>query len=328
MDRFVVGTGRCGSTLLSQMLARHPAVTSLFEFFNGLDMTRRFASEPVDGETFAELVSQAHPFVTMVLARGYDVPEVVYPFGPGARFSRKQGLPWLLVSLLSRLSDRPDECFDEIRAELATWPRRHLREHYRALFDHLTWRDGGRVWIERSGSAIDYVASLDAFFPEARFVHIHRDGPEAALSIREHPAFRLAVTLSTAHLRGAPPSLDQLSEYERGEEIDRQLKLRPDAEHFGAFWSAQLARGVPMLEALGPARVLDLRFEDLVEAPERELARICDFFALEVGAGRFLRDASGLVRGMPPARAPELPAEERARLEAACASGMRLLGRA
>lgn len=327
MDRFVVGTGRCGSTLLSRMLAEHPSVTSLFEFFNGLDMTRRFADEPADGAAFADLISQPHPFVTMVLARGYDVPEVVYPFGEGARYRRDQGLPWLLVAMLSRLSDEPDALYDALREEVSRWPLRPLREHYRALFDHLTERMGGSVWIERSGSSIDYVSSLASLFPEARFVHIHRDGAEAALSMREHHAFRLAVTLSTAHLRGAPPSLAELSEYERGEEIDRQLRVRPDAAHFGEFWTRQLERGMPMLEALGPGRVLDLRFEELIASPERELARVGDFFHLEP-AEAFLDRASGLVRGMPPERAPELPADERARLAAACAPGMRLLGRA
>ena len=44
MDRFVVGTGRCGSTLLSRMLGENRSVLSIFEFFNGLDMTRRFSS--------------------------------------------------------------------------------------------------------------------------------------------------------------------------------------------------------------------------------------------------------------------------------------------
>ena len=42
VNRFIVGTGRCGSTLLSTMIAKNPAVLSLFEFFNGLDGTRRF----------------------------------------------------------------------------------------------------------------------------------------------------------------------------------------------------------------------------------------------------------------------------------------------
>jgi hypothetical protein len=42
VDRFVVGTGRCGSTLLSSMLAESAGVLSPSELFNGLDVTRRF----------------------------------------------------------------------------------------------------------------------------------------------------------------------------------------------------------------------------------------------------------------------------------------------
>ncbi len=80
MDRFVVGTGRCGSTLLSRMLAQQPSLLSVFEFFNGLDMTKRFSETPVDGAAFAALLSQEHPIVTMVLSRGYKVEEITYPF--------------------------------------------------------------------------------------------------------------------------------------------------------------------------------------------------------------------------------------------------------
>jgi hypothetical protein len=144
MDRFVVGTGRCGSTLLSRMLAGHPALLSVFEFFNGLDMTKRFGAGPVDGEAFAALISQEHPFVTMVLSRGYDVEEITYPFGPKARYTRDQGLPWLLVSTLPRLTDDPDELFDETLAFARTLPARELPEQYRALFE---W------WARRLGRA-------------------------------------------------------------------------------------------------------------------------------------------------------------------------------
>ena len=45
-------------------------------------------------------------------------------------------------------------------------------------------RCGRPCWVERSGSSIEYLEGLHAFFPEARFLHIHRDGPEAALSMR------------------------------------------------------------------------------------------------------------------------------------------------
>ena len=86
VHRFVVGTGRCGSTLLSRMLAAHRGVLSIFEFFNGIDAARRFDPAPIDGAEFASLISAEQPFVTAVLRRGYEVPEIVYPFGPGARY--------------------------------------------------------------------------------------------------------------------------------------------------------------------------------------------------------------------------------------------------
>src|SRR5262245_66321379 len=86
LNRFIVGTGRCGSTLLSTMIAKNPAVLSLFEFFNGLDGTRRFRREPMTGAEYRDLICEVHPFLHMVLERGYDVPEVTYPFeAPGAR---------------------------------------------------------------------------------------------------------------------------------------------------------------------------------------------------------------------------------------------------
>jgi len=63
MERFIVGTGRCGSTLLSRMLGLNPETLSLFEYFNGLDVFRRFAPEPVSGAEFADLIASAAPSV-------------------------------------------------------------------------------------------------------------------------------------------------------------------------------------------------------------------------------------------------------------------------
>src|SRR3990172_7835209 len=104
--RFVVGTGRCGSTLLSRMLAENPATLSLFEVFNGLDPGRRFASEPITGKEFAELLSTPQPMLTAVLRRGYPVEEVTYPFARG-RYRRDVDLPWILVSTLPWLAAHP-----------------------------------------------------------------------------------------------------------------------------------------------------------------------------------------------------------------------------
>lgn len=84
-----MGTGRCGSTLLSRMIRESPRVASIFEYWSGLDPARRFSKVPLDGPAFTELLCEAHAFAAMVLERGYDVPEVSYPLdAPGARFGR------------------------------------------------------------------------------------------------------------------------------------------------------------------------------------------------------------------------------------------------
>jgi putative sulfotransferase len=330
MDRFVVGTGRCGSTLLSKMLAEHPAVLSLFEFFNGLDMTKRFGEEPMHGAAFAQLISQEHPFVTMVLRRGYEVDEIVYPFGPKSRYQRSDGLPWILVSTLSRLSDDPDPLFDETVAFAATLPRRRLAEQYRALFDWLAQRLGKRCWIERSGSSIDYAGSLHKLYPDARFLHIHRDGHETALSMREHAAYRLAIGLMFGLLPSNRTfSISELQQLDPGgadDTVSELLASRPPVEYFGRYWSQELVNGYKGVAGIPPEQYREVRFEDLVANPREELQRIAEFFALPDGGG-WTERAAALVRGVPPARFGTLSAEEQERLAQTCRQGMELLHR-
>jgi hypothetical protein len=334
VDRFVVGTGRCGSTLLSRMLAESPEAISLSEFMNGLDMTRRFTDAPADGAELAWLLSQPHPFVTLVLERGYEVPEIVYPFGaPGARFGRGDSIPYLLGACLPRLGGDPDALFEALLEFARTRPKTTLAEHYRAVFDWLAARTGRAVWIERSGSSLDYVGELRRLFPAARFVHLHRDGREAALSMREHHAFRLAICMTSQVLERdrthSLADLDRAASAAAAEDrIGRMLASRPDVEPFGRFWSAQVGRGFDSARALPADAWLPLRFEDLLVRPEATLRAIADFFALDPERGGWIPRAAALVRGAPAPRFEKLSADEQARLEAACRPGMQLLGRA
>ncbi len=333
MDRFVVGTGRCGSTLLSRMLAQQPSLLSIFEFFNGLDMTKRFSQDPVDGETFAKLLSQEHPIVTMVLSRGYKVEEITYPFDrPDARYRRDQGLPWLLVSTLPRLTDDPDALFDEVVSLARTQPVQQLVAHYRALFDWLAARYDRSCWIERSGSSIDYLGSLYILFPEARFLHLHRDGPETALSMREHAAYRLAIHFVYERPRDTQPSIDDLRALETGRGADDPitaiLESRPPVEYFGGYWSQELEHGMRGAATLPAEQYMDVRFEDLVREPRETLNAISGFFELDSEASAWREKAAALVRGIPGTRFDLLTADEQRRLAEACRPGMQLLGRA
>ena len=329
MDRFVVGTGRCGSTLLSRMLAEHPDLLSIFEFFNGLDGARRFSRSAVSGAEFWEIISQPHPFITMITSRGYPVEEITYPFRANDRFQRTDDIPWLLVTTLGRLDNDPDTLLDRTEAFARKQPGQTLGEHYRKLFAWLAEVCGKTIWNERSGSSIDYIADLAQTFPGARFLHIHRSGEEAALSMREHHAFRLAISLvhglhpdvdiATAIAHRTPPKNAE-------DPVRKILESSPDAAYFGRFWSDQLTRGFRQLQFLDANQYMEIRFEDLITEPTTTLKKLSAFF--ELPDREWIAKSAALVRQLLPPRLPTLPEEEQARLIEACHAGNQLLGRA
>jgi hypothetical protein len=330
--RFIVGTGRCGSTLLSRMLALHPDVCSIFEFFTGLDWGRRFAEGPVSGAAFAELIGRPQPVIDAVLRRGYPVEEVSYPFDRG-RYARGDSMPWILVSMLPRLSDDPDRLFDQVIGFARGLPTQPLRAHYPELFTWLAAKSGRSLPIERSGSSIDYLASLRGFFPEARFLHLHRDGREVALSMREHHAYRVPISLmyDAPVDSGRRPSelgpIDFSAPPRDDDPISQILASRPPAAAFGRYWSDQVERGHQALAQIDPARYFEVRFEDLIARPSQALGAIARFFELP-GDDAWIEPGAALVRGVPAARAPSLAPGERAALDEACRPGMQRLGRA
>jgi putative sulfotransferase len=330
VDRFIVGTGRCGSTLLSRMLAEHRSLLMIFEFFSGLDIERRFGADPIGGEQLAELLSLETPALTMVMKRGFEIAEVVYPYGEHARYARDGAIPWIAAAALPRMSDDPDALFDATAAFASTLPRQGLADHYRSVFDWLAQRLDRTFWIEKSGSSIEYLDSLHDFFPNARFLHLHRDGCEAALSMREHHVYRLWVSLMFGGEAEAANAA--IEKYGGGDPagsddpITQLLESRPPVEYFGLYWTQLIARGFRALSRLDANQYLEVRFEDLVACPAEVLADIADFFALEAEDDGWIERAVALVRGIPPTRFDGLASDERERLADSCRVGRQLLG--
>jgi len=330
MDRFVVGTGRCGSTLLSRMLAQSPEMLSIFEFFNGLPGDRRLTPDAVSGQDLWDLISAPHPFITMVSSRGYDVDEICYPFDdPHTRYGRRDDLPWILVAALPRLSDDPDQLFDETRAFVLAQPLQPPAEHYRRLFEWFAAKAGKTCWNERCGSSIEFLPQLAAAFPEGKFLHIMRRGEEAALSMREMHPFRLAISL----VESLDPEVDvvtaldnKLPPAEGADPLRGVFENRPPAYHFGRFWADQVASGFRGVTRLRPDQYQEVSFEELILEPVATMRAVAEFFELDPGRGDWIERAAGLVRGMPPSRLDKLDPEERDRLVEMCRFGNRLQG--
>ncbi len=336
---FVVGTGRSGSTALSQILHAHPDVLSLNELLVSLmDPDASFPVRPLTGEEFWRLLSEPNRAFDAMIRSGVWMAE--FGYRPGRYSAQTTGIPKLSLMVLPHLTDDPDALFDELGRAVREWPRRSAPAHYEALFALLRDRFGRRVVVERSGHSLRWLPYLRLAFPTARFVHLHRNGPDCAVSMSRHAGFRtIALLAEMCELAGVkksseltpervatlPPRLSGLL----AERYDPALLWGADlpVTRFGALWSEMIRAGLDELSAIPADRRMTLSYETLLDEPDRELSRLAAFTGVAAPAGwlatgREVLDPGrrDLVRLLAP--------EERVALEEACAPGTAALASA
>jgi hypothetical protein len=327
---FVVGTGRCGSTALSRVLRLHPDVLSVSELIASVE-PGALPEQPLTGKEFWRLLASPRPFADRMVREGTPLPEHLYPGLRGGRFSAADGgIPALCLTTLPHLTDDPDALFEALEPVLAGRGLAPAGDHYRALFGELARRCGGgrRAVVERSGFSLASVPRLRSAFPEARFVHLHRYGPDCALSMSRHAGFRLLRMAAQAD-DGSPEQdlAAALGELTADDSFDLRAVLeRPvPVERFGELWSGMITEGLRQLAEVPPSLRASLSYEELLDAPQPQLTALARHIGVEPHPG-WLREASALLDGARRGAAQALAPDERARLCESCAPGMRALG--
>jgi putative sulfotransferase len=341
---FVVGTGRCGSTLLSSVLRLHPEVTSISELLSfatdlGSEIAATFPDGEVDGMWLWQRIASPLPRQNLMIRHDVAMHEVLYPWRDRThRFDRDTGVPAIAQVTLPHLTDDPDGWFDALEPVVKAFEDAPVGVQLRRLFDWLAARDRGAVWVERSGGSLRVVHRLIEHFPEARFVHLVRDGRDTALSMSRHRGFKMVLAcFQMLELLGCDPfqSSDRRWEGDLPDDLAALLPERFTRRAFcdfeappplcGHYWSGEIVDGLAVLDRLPPERLLTLRFEDLLDDPEPVLRRLLTYLLRtdDVDAG-FLARAATLVR-RPASRWQDLEARDRGRLEAACQAGFAAL---
>ncbi|MEL6103504.1 MAG: sulfotransferase [Pseudomonadota bacterium] len=333
---FIVGTGRCGSTLMSKLIHRHKDILSLSEVFTTFT-TKAFVSRQLDGVAFWKMLNHASPVLRKSITPKTSPAEFTYPLGPCDRYGLDD-LPACLMMTLPHLSEHPDALHAELRPVIEARPRAPLADQYRFWFDWLTVRHGKTMWIERTGSSLTMVKAITRVFPDAKFVHIHRDGRETALSMRAFQPMRVFLhmrnrlkTFGIDILRTPFRYSDSRVIYwlapmiERFTPAERFLETEPSLSEVGQFWSDMVAVGMTDLAKIPAHRVHTVKYADLVSAPRQTLTAFLDFAAPGLSQDTWLDDVSSIPQGRPPAW-KALTSKDQETLARAVAKGQSRLG--
>ncbi len=247
----LIGAGRSGSTALTEVLSYHPRLAWL----SGL--ADRYPARPAYNRHFLQTL---------------DAPLLR---GRPRRFQ-----PHECYRFWEHYCKGFTNPYRDLRAEDVT-PK--AKRSIRRAFEATLTPKRDRLLLKITGwSRLGY---LDEIFPDARFVHLVRDGRAVANSLLSVPWWHGWRGPQSWRL-GALPS-EYREEWEAAQESFVALA--------GIYWKILMDAVDTAREMIEPSRFLEVRYEDLCAEPESETRRIADFAGLdwpdildrEVGAGSF-----------------------------------------
>ena len=204
---FEVGVARSGTTILSLMLDAHPRIAIPYESHFFVDYYRNRDS------------------VNRKLANP-DARKEVMAGILNERYVRE----WDYTPSLESLD--LSECTDLAGA---------IRAVYEAYADH----HGKDIWGDKTPGYITHINVLNDLFPDAKFIHLIRDGRDVALSL--------------------------MKQWFGPNDFVSALK----------FWKERALVGERMLAMLPADRVFALKMEELALYPEETLRNLCHFLEIE-----------------------------------------------
>ena len=136
----------------------------------------------------------------------------------------------------------------------------------RIVMDMIAQKQGVKRWIDSTPTNIPHMLRIAKEFPDARIVHIIRDGRDVALSLDKR-------------------------EWSRPLPWDKEKSLLAA----GIYWEWIVRKGRKYGAKLG-SNYMEVRYEELVSDPGRTLARVGQFIQHDLNYARILRASVGSVK--------------------------------
>jgi len=209
-------------------------------------------------------------FVLGVSRSGTTLLRVILDRSPGIAIPDETFFIPQLAHRHSRPVD-PDEFLDDIRRlpRLAAWdvpaedfaarlrPGMSVGEAFAAVFSAYATKHGKPRWGDKTPMYMRHLGLIEELFPDTQYVHLIRDGRDAALAFLDMPEG--VVTRTWAHPR-SPAG-------------------------FACEWRTEVRRARDLGRRLGASRYLEVRYEDLIADAAGVVRSICEFADLPFELG-------------------------------------------
>lgn len=209
---FIAGCERSGTTFLAAMLGNHPKYVTTPECPFKVALAKRFDwSEPVTKKLVGEAISFLKLYFRFLI---WDIPLDENSFFK-THYNGSYSLRLLLEHTVSEFAK------------------------------HKLEKNFCTVWFDHTPRTIRFLGTVTKHFPDARFIHIVRDGRGIASSI--------------IPLDWGPNT----------------------AFHAAYFYKESVNFGLEAERTLGKSKVLRVYYEDLLRSPAEQVIRICEWLGIE-----------------------------------------------
>ena len=249
---FIVGTGRSGTNICQKMLNIHPDIKVIGETHFIQTLVLRFGSDTVTFNDFFEIIDE--------------------------HYSSNGTNKWAHNHLKASGID-PNTFYSEFKMFCAQMNQGTIREFVEAFF-RFCYGEGTYFLGDKTPFYGMHMAKILKLWPDAKFIHLVRDGRYAATSMQKHGDFVRRINAG----------------FHKEKEFDNFLQIEDQYKSMLSFYSEESVALISCIqlwkkiinqiryesENIPHDTYLEVRYEDLVRQPISELRRIGNFLDISL----------------------------------------------